>query len=257
MDIKIIVASHKPYKMPADKMYLPVQVGACGKESIGFQRDDEGENISVKNPGYCELTGLYWAWKNLDADYIGLVHYRRHFSDGSHFKNKWDRVITQKALEKKLAQCKVLLPKPRDYWIESNYSHYAHAHHAADLDITRKILEEKYPRYIPAFDKVMSLTIGHRFNMFVMEKRYFKRWCSWLFSVLSQLEKRLDISTYSDYDARVFGFVAERLLDVWLITNKVRYKDIPYVFMEKQNWLKKGWGFVKRKLCAHGSKKEE
>ena len=77
-NIKIIVATHKKYKMPNDAMYLPVQVGAEGKETLGYVRDNEGENISHKNPNYCELTGLYWAWKNLDAEYLGLAHYRRH-----------------------------------------------------------------------------------------------------------------------------------------------------------------------------------
>ena len=77
--IKIIVATHKKYKMPNDSIYLPVQVGTENKESLGYQPDNDGENISSKNPYFCELTGLYWAWKNLDADYIGLSHYRRHF----------------------------------------------------------------------------------------------------------------------------------------------------------------------------------
>lgn len=248
MDIKIIVAAHKPYHMPEDKMYLPVQVGAEGKESIGFQPDNEGENISSKNPNYCELTGLYWAWKNLKADYIGLAHYRRHFSNGCPIGDKWAKIISQSELEAKLKDFPVLLPKPRNYWIESTYSHYSHAHHAVDLDTAREIIAEKYPGYVPAFDKVMSLPVGHRFNMFVMKRSYFERWCSWLFDVLFELEKRLDISGYSQNDARVFGFVAERLLDVWLITNKVKYRDMPYVFMESQNWLKKGGSFVVRKL---------
>ena len=80
-NIKMIVATHKKYQMPKDKMYLPIQVGAKGKEDLGYQKDNEGENISSKNPYYSELTGLYWAWKNLDADYIGLSHYRRYFSE--------------------------------------------------------------------------------------------------------------------------------------------------------------------------------
>ena len=51
-NIKIIVATHKKYKMPNDAMYLPVQVGAEGKETLGYVRDNEGENISHKNPNY-------------------------------------------------------------------------------------------------------------------------------------------------------------------------------------------------------------
>ena len=67
-------------------------------------------------------------------------------------------------------------------------------------------------------------------------------------SVLFELEKRLDISEYSDNDKRVFGFVSERLLDVWIETNGVKYKDIPYIFLEKQNWITKGVNFILRKM---------
>lgn len=73
-DIKIVIAAHKKYDMPQDNIYLPVQVGATGKKSIGYQKDNKGINISKKNNEYSELTGLYWGWKNLNNDYIGLVH---------------------------------------------------------------------------------------------------------------------------------------------------------------------------------------
>ena len=66
--------------MPTDNVYLPVHVGKEGKEDIGFIGDNTGDNISTKNANYCELTGLYWAWKNISADYIGLCHYRRYFT---------------------------------------------------------------------------------------------------------------------------------------------------------------------------------
>ena len=83
MDIKVIVAAHKPYRMPQDSMYLPLQVGrAVADQDLGWQGDNTGDNISLKNPYYCELTGLYWAWKNLKADAIGLVHYRRFLRGG-------------------------------------------------------------------------------------------------------------------------------------------------------------------------------
>ena len=83
MDIKVIVAAHKPYRMPQDSMYLPLHVGrALADHNLGWQGDNTGDNISLKNPYYCELTGLYWAWKNLKADAIGLVHYRRFLRGG-------------------------------------------------------------------------------------------------------------------------------------------------------------------------------
>ena len=69
-DIKIVIAAHKPYRMPEDTMYVPLHVGAEGKKNpdgtpldLGYQKDNEGDNISAKNPYYCELTGIYYAWK--------------------------------------------------------------------------------------------------------------------------------------------------------------------------------------------------
>jgi hypothetical protein len=251
MNIKIIVAAHKSYWMPSDPMYLPLHVGAEGKQSLGYSGDNTGDNISLKNPNYCELTGLYWAWKNLQADYIGLVHYRRHFTVTGAKGSKQERVITQPQMEAVLNKTDVVLPKPRNYFIETNYSQYAHAHHAEDLDTTRAILEERYPQYLAAYDSVMQKTVGHRFNMFVMKKDKFDSYCQWLFAVLFELERRLDISQYSKNDVRVFGFVSERLLDVWLETNHVSYQELPYIFMEKQNWIVKGMNFLKRKFVSH------
>ena len=250
MKIRMIVAAHKPYWMPEDRIYLPVHVGAEGKAGIGFQPDNTGENISARNPHYCELTGMYWAWKNLEADYIGLAHYRRHFSNGKLFAGKKRKVISGGQLEKKLNGTDVLLPKPRNYRIETNYSQYAHAHHAADLDTTREIIGEKYPAYIPAWDTVMQRTWGHRFNMFVMRQDVFRDYCAWLFDILFELEKRLDISSYSKNDSRVFGFVSERLLDVWVEANHIPYRNTGYVFLENQNWLAKGGKFLKRKFAG-------
>lgn len=250
MDIKIIVASHKNYWMPVDKMYIPLHVGAEGKTAIGYLPDNTGDNISEKNAHYCELTGLYWAWKNLSADYLGLAHYRRHFTVKGAKGDKKERVITQAQLEKELEKADILLPNPRNYYIETNYEQYVHAHHAEDLEQTRAILAERYPEYVSAFDISMQKTIGHRFNMFIMKRDKFDAYCRWLFDVLFELEKRLDISEYSPYDARVFGFVSERLLDIWLMTNHLSYRELPYVFMEQQNWLVKGANFLKRKLTA-------
>lgn len=246
-NIKIIVATHKKYEMPKDAMYLPVQVGAQGKKPLGYQRDNEGINISEKNANYCELTGLYWTWKNLKAEYLGLAHYRRHYTLKK-YGNKWNRILTEEQLKPLLYENDIILPPKRNYFIETTYDQYVHAHHAADLDLTREILVENYPEYVKAFDDCMKSTKGHKFNMFIMKREYVDQYCEWLFDVLFELEKRLDISEYSQNDARVFGFVSERLLDVWLNTNHRAYKEIPVMFMEKQNWIIKSINFLKRKF---------
>ena len=127
-NIKVIVAAHKKYQMPNEKMYIPVQVGAEGKEKIeGYIQDNTGDNISSKNPYFCELTGLYWAWKNLDADFIGLVHYRRYFTNTNKIpkeeNEKFKIVLTQNDAESILENADVILPKKRNYYIENLYSH--------------------------------------------------------------------------------------------------------------------------------------
>ena len=248
MDIKIIVAAHKAYRFPTDAMYLPVHAGKAlhPELDLGFLGDDTGENISEKNPNFCELTCLYWAYQNLQAEYVGLAHYRRHFARPA-LSDKWQRILTKKQLEQLLKKAPVVLPKKRNYFIETNYQQYIHAHHKADLEQTENILREYYPEYLPAYEKCMASTKGHRFNMFVMRQDLFRDYCQWLFDILFQLEDRLDISHYSAYDARVFGFVAERLLDVWILTNQISYVEAPVCNMENQHWGKKILDFLKRK----------
>ena len=83
-----------------------------------------------------------------------------------------------------------------------------------------------------------------------MKKDLFDSYMDWMFDILFSLENVLDISDYSDYDKRVFGFVSERLLDIWLITNGVKYTELPVINMESQNWPKKIFNFLKRKFTA-------
>ena len=244
-ELAMVVATHKQYAMPQDAVYLPVFVGAAlsGDAAVppGFARDDEGENISAKNRGWCELTALYWAWKNTKADAVGLVHYRRHF--------RWRGGIASGAeICEALSRADAVLPKRRNYFIESTYSQYIHAHHAEDLDETRRILEEKHPDFLPAFDSAMKSTSGHRFNMMVMKRPLLDDYCTWLFGVLSELERRLDISSYSDYDRRVFGFVAERLLDVYIVARGVNFVEMPVLHLESQHWPSKIAAFLRRKF---------
>ena len=250
MDVKILVATHKEYWMPCDLVYLPIQVGAKGKKDLGFVKDSTGDNISNKNSCYCELTALYWAWKNLKADYIGLVHYRRYFTrkEVHGLEEKKRLILTGDEWKRLLAEYPVIVADKRKYYIESNQSHYNHAHHSQGLDMAEMIIRERYPDYLPAFHVVLKRTWAHMFNMFVMRRDLFNDYMTWMFDVLFELEKRVDITGWDPYESRIYGFVGELLLDAWLEKNHIAYHEQNVSFMEKQNWIKKGGEFLKRKV---------
>ena len=250
LDVKIVVATHKKYWMPDDKVYLPLHVGCAGKEDLGYQGDDTGDNISQKNANYCELTGLYWAWKNLESEYIGLCHYRRYFV-GNRWKKTNEAILKTKDFEELLIRCPVIVPTKRRYYIETNRSHYNHAHYAKDLDMVEALICELYPEYHLAFKKVMDRTWAHMFNMLVMRRDLLDRYCRWLFHLLGEVEQRTDISRYDPVEARIYGYLSELLLDVWLEANNITYAEVQVRFMERQNWVKKIALFIKRKYFGH------
>lgn len=254
MNIKVLVAAHKKYQMPEDKMYLPLHVGAEGKQDIGFTKDNSGENISIKNPYYCELTGLYWAWKNLDAEYIGLVHYRRYFCAAKKIPKteaqKFKVVLTQEQLEKKLQKADIILPKKRNYYIESIYNHYKHTMYIEPFDCAGEVIKEKYPEYYKEFENLKHTTKLHAFNMFIMKKTYLDEYCTWLFDILGEVEKRVDSSQYSAFHKRFYGRISERLLDVWIKTKGYKYEEIKVIDMQNINWLKKGFSFLTAKFTG-------
>lgn len=254
-NIKIIVAAHKKYQMPKDEMYIPVQVGAEGKEQTeNYTPDNTGENISKLNPYFCELTGLYWAWKNLEADYIGLVHYRRHFTNEKKIPKeedkKFDCILTKDQLEVKLANADVVLPKKRKYYIENLYSHYEHTMYVEPLEQTRKIIQEKYPEYLDEFDMLHKRTSAHMFNMLIMKKDILNEYCTWLFDILFELQNRIDESKYDSFHARFYGRISELLLDVWINKNQIKYEEIKVMDMQNVNWFKKGTSFLKAKFTG-------
>lgn len=251
-----MVATHKEFPMPENRnLYMPVLVGATKnyKEGIDYQRDDEGENISSKNPNFNELTAIYWAWKNLDADAIGLVHYRRLFSKGG--KRELDNILNKKQIEQLLGKAPIIVPKKRKYYIESNYSHYVHAHPKEPLDVTRNVISENYPLYLDAFDQVMHKTSAHMFNMFIMRKKEFNQYSEWLFDVLFKVEDKIDISEYSVQDARVFGFLAERLMDVWITANKNKFVESRWIQIGDRKIFSKIFNLLKRKFLKSSIKR--
>ena len=253
MDIKILVSTHKPYKMPEDtSLYLPVQVG-CDEvsEHLGYQCDNTGDNISYKHRWYSDLSAVYWGWKNLDCDYMGACHYRRYFvsSKKKPCKDKiFEYILSREEVEALIKKCPVIVARKRNYFIETNEEQYIHAHNKKDMDLCRQVVTELYPDYLPKFNEVMGRTWQHKFNCFIMDRKHLDSYCTWLFSILFEIEKRTDLDAYDVYQGRVLGYLAERLLDVWLEHDQVEFQEVKLAMLEKQNWLKKGTNFLKRKF---------
>jgi hypothetical protein len=253
-DLKIFVATHKKYKMPDENIYVPLHVGREGKEDLGYQGDNTKDNISIKNPNFCELTGLYWMWKNIECDYIGLSHYRRYFTNNNRLEiiknkdNKYEQIINKSDAKEILKEYDIILPQKRNYYIETVWSHYSNAHSIKDLEETKRIISIKYPEFLGSFDKVMSGKKIHLYNMFVMKKRDFDNYCEWLFDILFELENRVDLSDYDSYQKRIYGFISERLFNVWVHRNELLVKELPVMSIEKVKWGTKILNFLFRKV---------
>lgn len=215
--IWICVAAHKKFdnssRLPEG--YVPLQVGSEGKPELGFERDNTGDNISHKNGSYCELTGLYWMWKNVCADIVGLCHYRRYFSNrplDRHLRS----ILKEKQITKLMEKYDMVLPKPVNLGRKNVYEHYCSFHYEKDLLTTKEAIATLYPEYVADFDAVMASTKTYQCNMFIGKKELADAYCKWLFDVLQYVEDHTDISEYDNVQKRIYGYLSERLFCVWL-----------------------------------------
>ena len=250
-DVKIIIAAHKESLLPNSEMYVPLYVGsACSEQALPYTRDDSGDNISKLNPMLCELTGLYWAWKNLEYDWLGLVHYRRFFASGIK-----KRILQLEDLYPLLDKYKVFVPQKRRYYIETVYSHYDHTFDGRQFDQARQIISEKYPEYVEDYDHFINQRSAYLFNMMIMPRQLVDQYCTWLFDIIFELKERIDSSHMTAFEKRFVGRVSERLFNIWLI-HQIRtgvflekeVKELPYIYLGKINWWKKCSGFLKAKF---------
>jgi len=254
--MKILVAAHKPYVMPTDKIYQPVFVGASLKTDMpeGYIGDNTGKNISECNPHFNELTALYWAKYNLqNENVIGLMHYRRYF--GLKASHNLSDILSETEILDALNEVDVLVPKARNYFIENQETHYFNAHEHEPFEVMTNIIETAYPEYGPAFEKVRHSTKAHLFNMQIMKQADFQSFTDFLFGVLDLVKKEIPYETYEGQESRVFGFLSEYLLDTWMLTNDKTFREYPLVTTEKTNWLDKGSAFLMRKFAPNKEKK--
>lgn len=252
-NIKIYVVCHKPSYVPENPYLCPIQVGTAlsGNQLEGMLHDNEGDNISDRNKTYCELTAQYWAWRNDDADYYGFFHYRRYFAFDPSITREdgWGNIVYDRiddeaikelkldpvTMKKIITQYDVISVKGRKYPQKAEedcpmdvYHEYGVVpfQHRKDLDLTLKILKQKYPEFSEIADEYMKSNVAHECNMFIMKKDVYRKYCEWLFDILFEAEKQIDTTWYSVEEYRVMGYLAERLCGIY------------YSYLKKQEGIK-------------------
>lgn len=232
----IYIATHKKFNVPNEPGYIPIQVGTEGKTKLGYLVDNTGDNISVKNANYCELTGLYWIWKNTSDDYKGLVHYRRYFSNSL----KANEILKERYILRALKKFDVILPfrYTMDKSLIDDYCEISGF--KKDLESVREIILSKYPNYLNTYDNTMNNNKIYFYNMIIARKNVFDNYCEWLFSILFELEKKVDLLGYNDYQKRIYGFLSERLLNVYFDYNNYKVFECGVINTEED------WGTWKK-----------
>lgn len=251
---RIYVVGHKLFEMPSsDILYQPLLVGGNVDEDCipeGWLSDINGDSISVKNPFYNELTGIYWIWKNTDEDIVGICHYRRYFTtyEGK-IKNlllkKKDILISEKDIKKKLEKSDIILHN-KTFFKKSNVSQAVAANrdelinqnkiHPLTIRLVNRIIKEKYPEYYSSFKKIMNRKYAHLLNMFICKRSVFEAYCEWLFPLMFTIETEIFSEQKIKHKNRAIGMIAERLLDVWVDKNNLKVKECFTINTERFDW---------------------
>ena len=247
--IKVYVATHKEAEFPKNSTYVPIEVGAYNKKKFTKVTDFTGDNISNKNANYCELTATYWIMKNDKSDIVGLTHYRRYF-----FKkhtNQLEQVLDRQDILDLLNEYDMIVPNKTYLFKYKNIKEaYSALHKNDDWDICKSILKEKYPDYLEDFEAIEKSRSFYACNMFISSKKIFDDYYHWLFDILFELERRIDISNYDDYNKRIFGFLSERLFNVWIHHQDLKLKEVPVYNIDK-NVIGQYFDYMIKKILFH------
>lgn len=211
--------THRYFEQPEDDIYIPLHVGRALSEDLGYLGDDRGENISSLNPYYGELTGLYWIWKHeIEADLVGVCHYRRYFL------NESGGFMDQKDYEEALADCEVMTSElvSSD---SSNWDTYASTHNVADMQMVGEAIKKLFPEDYQIFCEVLDSSKCCYGNLMVTTLDKFHEYCDWMFAILEEASKNIDVTGYDSYHKRVYGFLSEVLLYVWISARGYRMQE--------------------------------
>ncbi len=244
-NIRLFSVFHKEYPTPNCDWITPIQAGRRHAPIVlPMIHDDMGSaSISDKNDRFCELTALYWIWQNLDnfdEEYIGLVHYRRYFYFpcalpihthyiSADFLNEaitdvqlWQYIAEQLDADKLI----VPIPTPFSHAGFNVKSQYIFAHDEADWYLLENTLIHTHPDYQTAFSEFSGMGSMFGYNMFIGSKNFVQQYCAWLFPILFAMEPH--IAHKEDvYQNRVFGFMAERLLNVYILHHQIPTSMLP------------------------------
>ncbi|MEO1611860.1 MAG: DUF4422 domain-containing protein [Pseudomonadota bacterium] len=238
-DARIYIACHATNPGLNEAPFVPIHVGRAraGAAIPGTIGDDDGDNISTENPRYCELTALYWAWRNGgDEDYVGLMHYRRFLDfEGAHDDKQAEQFVSEldlRAYERgatdwiaaNLGDYDLIVPKVHTLG-RTLRANYASAHEAEDLDICRAAMAETTPEMLPVFDAVCDGKALRLANMFAMRRNLFDEYCAWMFPILEKVDAAPH-RPMNPYQNRRLGFLSERLFTAWIEHQKASRPDI-------------------------------
>lgn len=220
---KIYVITHKKYdKIIQDELYTPLLAGAYKyDDDFGYLRDDIGDNISIKNNQYSELTGQYWMWKNTNTDIIGLCHYKRYFSDGLKKEVLKHEQILEYLDDYDIILHKRILGFSNRYCFEKNMGTH-------DFNKAIDIFLKTYPEYENSLNKVLKSKISYCCCMFITNKKIFNEYCEWLFNYLDKID-----NVHFTRDRNV-GYIAEMLLTVYVNHNNLKIKDNNLYYSESK-----------------------
>lgn len=200
------------YDIPA--WIEPIQVGATlAKRKMAIIQDNIGDNISDRNGNYCELTGLYWVWKNIleqtneeseENQYYGLAQYRR-------FLALSDDDISR--LEDN--DVDVVLPYPMLYEPDIS-AHHKRYLKEADWKSLEQAVNECQPKYTEALRQAMEQQYFYNYNVIIAKKNLLRDYCAWLFSILHRTEE-LSFPKGSERSDRYLGYMGENLETVYFL----------------------------------------
>ncbi|MBQ4404117.1 MAG: DUF4422 domain-containing protein [Selenomonadaceae bacterium] len=237
----VYVVTHKPTphdgKLPDG--YEIIQAGRAGKKDLGYIGDDTGDNISRLNLYINEITALYWMWKNTNHTTLGLCHYRRFFTESDDEDFSYEKILTKDAALKILESYDIIVSKiyyggltQREFVVNDCGKNLAIFGEA----VLRKHIMQAQPDYLDAFDFVMNSSTLYKCNMFVTRRNVFDAYCKWLFSFLidatDKAVQKANLEKRSWSPRRLMSFLAERMLTVWLIKNRLRIKELKIMQVE-------------------------